>query len=111
MTEIKISYVVGGNPELEDKELPATLSNALGMTFPEFVGTTLRCFKTEKRMQGWWFRKLSPDPGENSVPDVVVGFCGDIVDLEITLIHELLHLFRWDEKMVEAKAREIQEAR
>ncbi|GAJ18279.1 unnamed protein product, partial [marine sediment metagenome] len=45
--------------------------------------------------------------GEGVCPDIVLGFCGDVEDFEITLIHELLHLFRWDEKMVEMKAREI----
>jgi len=118
MTIIKVSYVTSIHPELEDKELPAILCNALGMTFYEFVERTLdkvskaikgkcgkhfhvRCYKAEKLKQGSCFKALNL---------IVVGFCGDIEDLEITLIHELLHLFRWDENMVETKAREIYNA-
>ena len=119
MTIIKISYVVSGNPELEDKELPAILYNALGVTFYKFVEITLdkvskaingrcgkhlhvRCYRTEEPKCGFCLKT-----GGGSMPDIVLGFCGDVEDLEITLIHELLHLFRWDEKMIEAKAREI----
>lgn len=119
MTIIKISYVVSGNPELEDQELPAILYSALGMTFYKFVEITLdkvrraingrcdeylhvRCYKTKEREHGFCAKPISL---------IVVGFCGDVEDLEITLIHELLHLFRWDEKMVEAKAREIYKGR
>lgn len=115
MTIIETSYVVSGNPELEDKELPAMLYSALGMTFYKFIEITLgkvrraingrcdehlhvRCYKTKERGQGFCAKPLSL---------IVIGFCGDIEDLEITLIHELLHLFRWDEKMVEIKAGEI----
>lgn len=117
-TIIKTTYVVSGNPELEDQELPVLLYNALGMTFYKFVEITLdkvgnaikgkrgkqlhvRCFKTKERGQGWCFKTAGWGP------DIVLGFCGDIEDLEITLIHELLHLFRWDEKILEAKARKI----
>lgn len=117
LTIIKTSYVVSGNPELEDKELPDILCGVLGVPFPEFVEITLdkvrkaikgrcgkhlevRCHRTKKPKSGLCLKALNM---------VVVGFCGDIEDLEITLMHELLHLFRWDEKMVEAKAREIQE--
>lgn len=123
MTVIKTSYVVSGNPELRDQGLPAILYSALGMPFYKFVERTLdkvgnaidgrrgkqlyvRCFRTKERKCGWCFKT-----GGSSMPDIVLGFCGDVEDLEITLIHELLHLFRWDEKMVEAKAREIQERR
>jgi len=118
-TQIKLSFVSSGNPELEDPELPVILYRALGMPFYEFVEITLdkvgnaikgrrgkrlgvRCFRTEKRKQGWCFKTSG-----GSMPDIALGFCGDVEDLEITLIHELLHLFRWDEKMVEAKAIEI----
>jgi len=126
MTIIKTSYVVSGNPELEDQELPAILYSALGMPFYKFVEITLdkvskaikgrcgeylhvRCFRTEKWKNGYCFKYGGgrPDAG----PHIVLGFCGDAEDLEITLIHELLHLFRWDEKMVEAKAREIYKGR
>ena len=123
MTIIKTSYVVSGNPELEDQELPAILYSALGMTFYEFVEITLekvretingrcgdhlhvRSYKSKKPKEGICLKTS----GDGFMPDIVIGFCGDIEDLEITLIHELLHLFRWDEKMVEAKAREIYSA-
>ena len=119
MTVIKTSYVVSGNPELRDQELPAILYSALGMPFYKFVERTLdkvgnaidgrrgkqlhvRCFRTKERKCGFCLKT-----GGGSMPDIVIGFCGDVEDLEITLIHELLHLFRWDEKMIEAKAREI----
>lgn len=119
MTIIKTSYVVSGNPELEDQELPAILCKALGMTFYEFVGITLdkvdkaikgrrgkhlhvRCYRAKKPKEG-----ICIKTGGGSIPHIILGFCGDVEDLEITLIHELLHLFRWDEKMVEAKARKI----
>jgi len=125
MTIIKLSYVVSGireDGELSgDPELPVILYRALGMTFYKFVEITLnkvskaikgkhgerlhvRCYRTEKPKVGYCFKS----GGKDSVgPDIVLGFCGDIKDLEITLIHELLHLFRWDEKMVEKKAKEI----
>lgn len=119
MTYIKISYVVSGNPELKDQELPAILCSALGMTFYKFVEVTLtkvskainercgkhlhvRCHRSKEPKHG-----LCLKCGGGSMPDIVVGFCGDIEDLEITLIHELLHLLRWDEKIIEAKAIEI----
>jgi len=115
MTIIKTSYVVSGNPELEDKELPAILNNALGITFYEFVEITLE--KVRKAIRGECGRNLhvrcfkakKPKSGSclATIDLIVVGFYGDIEDLEVTLIHELLHLFRWDEKMVEAKAKEI----
>ena len=38
---VKVSYVMSGNPELEDQELPAILYDAVGMTFYEFVERTL----------------------------------------------------------------------
>ena len=115
MTVIKTSYVVSGNPELEDQELPAILCNALGKPFAEFVEVTLE--KTRKAIKGRCgkhievrcHRTKEPKSGSclKGLDMVVVGFCGDVEDLEITLMHELLHLFRWDEKMVEAKAIEI----
>ena len=116
---IKIRYVVHENPELEDRELPAILGQALGMTFYKFIEKTLdkvkkeingrcgktlhvRCFRTKERKQGWCYKT-----GGGILPDIVLGFCGDVEDFEITLIHELLHFFRWDEEMLEAKAKEI----
>jgi len=50
MTTIKLGYFISGDPELEDKELPAILYNALGMTFHEFVERTLD--KTRKAIKG-----------------------------------------------------------
>ncbi len=115
MTTIKVSYVVHGNPEIEDQELPSILSNALGMTFHQFVETTLdkvsKAIKSRcgRHLEVRCHRAKTPKSGSclRALNMVVVGFCGDIEDLEITLIHELLHLFRWDEKIVEAKAIEI----
>lgn len=38
-----------------------------------------------------------------SMPDMVVGYSGDLVDLEKTIIHEALHLLNYDEQAVEQK--------
>lgn len=123
MTNIRIHYAAKGDPELEDPELAPKLATALGMTFYEFVARTLD--KTRSTIKGWSGKELyvrvfpTDNPmtgacfksGGGKVPHIVIGFCGDIVDLEITLIHELLHLFRWDEKILDKMAWKIYDRR
>lgn len=119
MMDITITYAINGNPEEEDRALAASIQEALGEPFETHlikvvnvvrgsiggrVGSHLnvRCFRTDKPKTGFCLKH-----GGGIVPHIILGFTGDIGDFTITLIHELLHLFRWDERMVERKAKEI----
>jgi len=113
MTTIKVSYFISGDPEKEDKELPEMLIKALGMTFYTFVEITLAKVKDAiggkcgKELLVKCYKGKSSGSCLKTIGMVVVAFDGDIKELEITLIHELLHLFQWDEKIIDAKAKEI----
>ena len=120
--KVVTSYRVKGDPEVNDKTLSSEIQEALGMSLEDYalqivhkvkkdigggIGKELhlRGFRTNTPKQGGCFnvRRLNGD----TCPDIVLGFTGSVEDFTITLIHELLHLFRWDERMVEAKAKKI----
>ena len=119
--EIRTSYITRGNPEVSDETLADDIHQALSIplethisqivglvkdTINGRVGDSLhvRCFRTDILKQGWCFKSGSRIA---QMPDILLGFTGDVADFTVTLIHELLHLFRWDEKILDNKAREI----
>lgn len=118
--EILTSYIIKGNPDIQDEALAGDIRQALGTSFETHISRVVdmvrdtvkgrigshlhvRCYRTSKLKQGLCF-KFS---GGRPTPDIILGFTGDVDDFTITLIHELLHLFRWDEKTLEKKAKEI----
>lgn len=120
---INTSFVIDRRPEEIDSELGDILCQQLGMPLEKFVenaiskteqaidekqnwkGIHVRCFRTTRSKVGFCFK--SDCVGCRDIPDVILGFNGDTKDFEITLFHELLHLLKWDEKMLELKAVEI----
>ena len=45
----------------------------------------------------------------NGCPDMKVGYSGDLVEFQKTLIHEAIHLLNYDEEMTEMKTQELYE--
>ena len=120
MLEVKTSYTFENKPDKSDSELEEVIRQALSMTLEDFArkvmddvqkvigGKSLetiyiRCYKTKKKHQGFALKTAK----RGVVPDIILGFCGEVEDFEITMLHELLHMFRWDEQAVEARAKEI----
>lgn len=118
---VKTSFVKEHNPETRDEQLLSILEERLQMPFPRWVELVqrkvakaidkepfpflyIRCYQTNEPERGGSFKQAR---GKGEVPDIILGFCGNVFDFQVTLVHELLHIFRWDEDMVEAKALEI----
>ena len=111
--KICTSYIMGDNPEVSDETLAGDIHRALSISLETHisqmvgkvrdsidgkVGNSLhvRCFRTDTPKQGWCLKegsRIAP------IPDIFLGFTGDVADFTLTLIHELLHLFGWDEKI------------
>lgn len=120
---ICLSYVTEGNSEQSNTELAGHIATALGEPLEclirklvlkveldtnltaDWDGLNVRCFRTIKLKQGWCFKDIKH--GHSSLPDITLGFTGNKKDFIITLLHELLHLVRWDEQILDEKALEI----
>lgn len=122
---IRTSFVTDDDHKKPDYSLADELYRQLGMPLNKFVKLTVaktrkainnkeglydlnvRCYRTEKKPSPAFCFKEGRHGDKSGMPDIILGFNGDIDDFEIALIHELLHLFRWDEKIIEAEALEI----
>ena len=122
--EVKVSFCIEHEPEKADDELEGRMHQALGMTLEDFTRRVVadvqkaiggrparvlcvRCYRTKLKKQGFAVKAMRA----GTMPDIILGFCGDVADFEVTMLHELLHITRWDEKAVEAKAKEIYKRR
>lgn len=100
------TYVKEHKPETADPELETIIQQALNMTLEDFIcrvveklqksiggrpvrDICIRCYKTKKEKQGFAMKTA-----HGSLPDIILGFTGNIEDFEITLLHELLHVTR-----------------
>ena len=120
---VGLSYSIEKDPDREDVELAKIISVALGRPLEHLIresifkveqatnlranwsGLNVRCHKTTQSGQGFCFKSLRH--GEGIMPDIILGFTGDVKDFIITLLHELLHLVRYDEQVLDEKALEI----
>lgn len=121
--EIKIDKIVDGverrDYELEERvkgsigDIRTFVQNIVDLVYQSLDGEVkradyigVRIFSSDTPKRGF---ALKPFRSSGDFPSIIIGFTGDLIDFQETIVHELLHYLGWDEYILERKTKEITE--